>query len=629
MTKMKDSETRLLLGDSESLDLTEPTNSPGTIPSYNATDKVSDILSNDGLINNKKCLSSDIEVTHFQRQVDMPSEKGGLLSCCKIGKEKVKKTILDDVSGIAKAGSLLVIMGASGSGKTTLLNCLTRRNLRLLEVEGTILVNGINIGENISGISGYIQQDDLFIGTLSVREHLWFNAVLRLKDISDVDREGRIEQVLVELLTKPSILFCDEPTSGLDSYTARNVVQSLKNLAEKGHTIICTIHQPSSEVFAMFDELLVMAEGRVAYLGSNKDALKFFSGLGLHCPPNYNPADFLINTLAVVPGHEKKSKETIKLVCNCFQESSYARRVQYLMEEQTSHKDDKFVLEMDDVINGDKGKQDYAASWWVQMKMCFWRCLTNLRRNRKVFPAKFLQLLLTGLLLGSLYWQQPYTVTGSANMNGALFMLMVQGSFNLAYSVVMIPFTIFSVFVYIACSYWMIGLYPAADAFFIAAAALIILCSTAVAYGHFAASLFRDAQLALLMLPFLLGTTLLFSGYLLKEGSASKLFKPIEWISSYRYAYEILFVNQWENVRYIACDYVTTSDSVSQSFNMTTASGILKPDDMCYTTGRALIRSYGYKIGDVNNCFIVLIALLVIVEALGYFALRLKTYRAK
>lgn len=79
-----------------------------------------------------------------------------------------------------------------------------------------------------------------------------------------------------EVLTNPSLMFCDEPTSGLDSFMALNVIQVLNGLAQKGKTIICTIHQPSSELYSMFDKLLLLAEGRVAFLGTPDDADTFF-----------------------------------------------------------------------------------------------------------------------------------------------------------------------------------------------------------------------------------------------------------------------------------------------------------------------------------------------------------------
>jgi ABC-type multidrug transport system ATPase subunit len=78
------------------------------------------------------------------------------------------------------------------------------------------------------------------------------------------------------VLTDPPLMFCDEPTSGLDSFMAQNVMLVLKSMALKGKTVVTTIHQPSSEIFAMFDKVLLMAEGRVAFLGSPDDACKFF-----------------------------------------------------------------------------------------------------------------------------------------------------------------------------------------------------------------------------------------------------------------------------------------------------------------------------------------------------------------
>lgn len=160
-------------------------------------------------------------------------------------------------------------------------------------------------------MSAYIQQDDLFIGTLTPREHLEFQALVRMdREIPYKARMARVDSVLHELgltkcaktvigvpgrikgisggemkrlafasevLTNPALLFCDEPTSGLDSYMAQNVVEVLQQLANQGKSIICTIHQPSSQVFSMFDRVLLMAEGQVTYLGGVRRAFEFFS----------------------------------------------------------------------------------------------------------------------------------------------------------------------------------------------------------------------------------------------------------------------------------------------------------------------------------------------------------------
>ena len=121
-----------------------------------------------------------------------------------------------------------------------------------------------------------------------------------------------------EILTNPSILFCDEPTSGLDAFMARSIIESMKNLAENGKTIIFTIHQPSSELFELFDKLMLLSEGRLAFIGDKNDAAEFFKAQGYSIPLNYNPADFFIKTLAINPFERENSIEVVNLSERCF-----------------------------------------------------------------------------------------------------------------------------------------------------------------------------------------------------------------------------------------------------------------------------------------------------------------------
>ncbi|KAK6052836.1 ABC transporter, ATP-binding protein [Cooperia oncophora] len=184
-------------------------------------------------------------------------------------------------------------MGASGAGKTTLLNTFLHRNLRGLNVEGRVEINGNVIGREITAISGYAQQEEMFVGTLTVREYLSIQARLRT-NLSQEKREKRLNVILAqlgltkcqdnrigvvgvqkgisggegrrltfacELLSNPGILFCDEPTTGLDSFMAEHVVVVLSKLARSGRTIVCTIHQPASQLFLMFDKVTLLGEG--------------------------------------------------------------------------------------------------------------------------------------------------------------------------------------------------------------------------------------------------------------------------------------------------------------------------------------------------------------------------------
>lgn len=193
---------------------------------------------------------TEIALTWENIDVHLPPE-----GCCAklpcFKRESKKSHILNNVSGIAKPGRLLAIMGASGSGKTTLLNCLNFRNRGSLKITGQVKINGheINSSRDLQAISGYIQQEDLFIGTLKVKEHLRFQAMLRMdSSFTNEQKMARVEEILNELnlkkcedaligipeknikgisggekrrlafasevITNPSLLFADEPTSG-------------------------------------------------------------------------------------------------------------------------------------------------------------------------------------------------------------------------------------------------------------------------------------------------------------------------------------------------------------------------------------------------------------------------------
>ncbi|CAI9742211.1 Hypothetical predicted protein [Octopus vulgaris] len=141
--------------------------------------------------------------------------------------------------------------------------------------------------------------------TRNISSHNGLQALLRMdKSYDKQQRIQRVKDVIREILTDPPLIFLDEPTSGLDSYLARNLIQVLKNMASRGRTIVSTIHQPSSEIFTMFDELLLMADGRVVFMGPTKDAMLLFRECGLQCPTNYNPADFYLDNLSIIPNQE-------------------------------------------------------------------------------------------------------------------------------------------------------------------------------------------------------------------------------------------------------------------------------------------------------------------------------------
>jgi len=214
-----------------------------------------------------------------------------------------------------KNGKLIGIMGGSGSGKSTLLNVL---NGNERPSDGQVRINGIDIhneSKKAEGIVGYVPQDDLLIEDLTVYQNLFFAAKLCFKNVSDGELDELVSKVLsalglkqtrdlkvgnplqktisggqrirlnigLELLREPSVMFVDEPTSGLSSRDSENIMDLLKELSLKGKMIFVVIHQPSSDIFKMFDKLIILdVGGYQIYYGDPVDAVSYFKTIVDH-----------------------------------------------------------------------------------------------------------------------------------------------------------------------------------------------------------------------------------------------------------------------------------------------------------------------------------------------------------
>lgn len=171
---------------------------------------------------------------------------------------------------------------------------------------------------------------------------------------------------------------------------AHSVLQVLKKLALKGKTLILTIHQPSSELFALFDKILLMAEGRVAFLGTAKEAADFFIQLNAPCPPNYNPADFYIQMIANVPGKDQESRATIKRVCDTYAASQSAKDViGFTMDIQKRSSGYLAAVE-------GSGFLGYRATWWTQFRAILWRSWINVLKEPMLVKVRLIQTMVIG-----------------------------------------------------------------------------------------------------------------------------------------------------------------------------------------------------------------------------------------
>lgn len=258
----------------------------------------------------------------------------------KASKGSEKLTLLNNVSGQFSAGRMCALMGESGAGKTTLMDVIALRK-GSGHISGDVLLNGFP-QEQISfrRCSGYVEQFDVQSAELTVRETIRFSAQLRLDKSNPVwdtidgledhinfiintleltreadvlvgsEEEGGLtfEQkkrlsIAVEFAASPSIVFLDEPTSGLDARAALLVMNALRKMCNTGRTVVATIHQPSSAVFDMFDDLLLLKKGgKVVFSGDlgncSCNLVSYFEGLGASCINiGENPATWMLNVL--------------------------------------------------------------------------------------------------------------------------------------------------------------------------------------------------------------------------------------------------------------------------------------------------------------------------------------------
>jgi len=288
---------------------------------------------------------TDAEPQHGVLQLDFEPTFSTLQSQTRVALEwrdvryAVKqKEILKGVSGQANPGDVVAIMGPSGAGKSTLLNILAGRlgKRRGRVLTGEFRANGEAAAPRaLSERIAYVMQEDALFATATARESLEFSARLRLPaSVTADERRALVDDILaslgltrvqhtmvgsdlirglsggekkrvsigVELVSSPSMLFLDEPTSGLDSYSAWKVVRILNALAgrtaatrgSRACTVLCSIHQPSSEVFREFSHLILLGQGRVVFQGALGDVAGVFAQHGLPVPPNTNIADHVM-----------------------------------------------------------------------------------------------------------------------------------------------------------------------------------------------------------------------------------------------------------------------------------------------------------------------------------------------
>ena len=337
-------------------------------------------------------------------------------------------------------------MGPSGSGKTTLLNALACRLDKSTKCSGELRLNGQKYSmHDLKMHAGYVMQDDLLNGNLTVLETLRYTAELRLpRSVAAEEREARVQAVMdqmgltrvkdvivgtpvkkgvsggerkrlcvaMELLTRPLLLFLDEPTSGLDSVTALSLCRTLRDLANsRSCTVVCTIHQPQSKIFKLFQKLILLKSGNIVYHGPAENALHYFEGLGYKCPAYENPADYFLDV--ITPSAHDSVEDLIA-------------------------KDEKLMgsgvhkPEVDLNAGSERPLKPRETTPWVhQFRVLFRRTMQDALRKRSLLVTQMLQTIVMAVLIGTVFLRIGTSETSTVRRQPVLFFCCInQGMFG-------------------------------------------------------------------------------------------------------------------------------------------------------------------------------------------------------
>uniref|UniRef100_A0AAX7TLK2 ABC transporter domain-containing protein n=1 Tax=Astatotilapia calliptera TaxID=8154 RepID=A0AAX7TLK2_ASTCA len=492
-------------------------------------------------------------------------------------------------SGIMKPG-LNAIMGATGSGKSSFLDVLAARK-DPAGLSGEVLIDGAPQPPNFKCLSGYVVQDDVVMGTLTVRENFTFSAALRLpSSISHKEKKQKVDRLIkelglgrvadskvgtqlirgisggerkrtnigMELIIDPPVLFLDEPTTGLDASTANSVLLLLKRMANNGRTIILSIHQPRYTIYRLFDSLTLLVNGHQVYHGPARSALEYFSGIGYICEPHNNPADFFLDVI---------NGDSTAVVLN-------------------SGKTEERIVQGKKVVTTTPFRTiTYTTGFLTQFRWVLKRTFRNLILNPQTSIA---QVSLCKLVVGALFFNVQNDSSGIQNRTGALFFIVVNQCFSslsaaelfIAERKIFIHEYIsgyYRVSVYFLCkilsdiitlrtipaivftcvAYFMVGLKPTAGAFFFFMLTVALCAYTATSMAFAISADQTVVAIANIFMTITCVFMMIFAGLLVNIPSIASWLAWLKYLSIPRYGLSALQANEFTGLTF--CEKMNTT----------------------------------------------------------------------
>ncbi|XP_049772468.1 uncharacterized protein LOC126159383 [Schistocerca cancellata] len=599
------------------------------------------------------------------------------------------RPVLRDVSGLARPGELLAVMGPSGCGKTTLLNVLAGR---AQPSAGHVRLNRERLDKRWKRRICYVLQQDVFFPELTLRQTLEFTARLRLPDsLTDAQKMLYVDHILevldltscqdtiigdylkrglsggekkraniaCELLTNPSLMLLDEPTSGLDSHSAYSLMLSLKRYAvSEGKTVVVAVHQPSSQIFQLFDKLLLLCAGQTAYYGPARAVVDFFGAIGLPVMPQYNPADFILEQ---VKGSEEMRKKIVAASRDARSSPDYpqellpgffatdARHHKFLADAGQLHanaarEDEGKTLWTDSqshASSSSSGADDDGSDWqwptsfWTQFKVLSQRNFQE-ARPRMLSKLNWVQTVALGAMAGLLWFQLDRKEEALHDIQGWMFfsttywMLYahfgalssfpperevinkerLSGSYRLsayylAKMVGELPLTVTLPAVYHIISYPMLGL-KSPTVFATLLAFLLLNTVVAQSVGFFVGASCMDMQVSITISALYTLATQLFGGYL-----ATNI--PY-WLSWLRYLSMVHYAFQNMQIVEFSGTPLQCAEEKSKFPSCAAGSSTVSVDD--------ILESQGAGLASLWANTLVLLFFLVLFRTLGYVVLR-------
>ncbi|KAM0751869.1 P-loop containing nucleoside triphosphate hydrolase protein [Meredithblackwellia eburnea MCA 4105] len=582
---------------------------------------------------------------------------------------KNNKTLLSDNNGTVSSGEMLAILGPSGAGKSTLLDLLAGRRS---PTSGSITFDGSQ-DFNIQKLSFFVEQEDALIGVLTVRETVMFAAKLGLpSSISASERDEIVDSTLktlglgevagnkigtpisrgisggqkrrvtlaCALVSRPTILLLDEPTSGLDSFTAAEVISSLRTFAQKANIIvIATIHQPSWEAFSCFDNALFLSKGSVVYFGSTQSIPTFFQDAGYPVPEHANPADWAMSCINTDFNSTEAEKTTNEARFHAIQTAFHSHAPLLATPRTERHESDYSSKSGDPELGSIPSARTSSNPIYVTLVLLH-RSFLNYIRNLLAYGIRLGMYMGMAIMIATIWIRLPAIDSRINDRLGVHFysvaflgFMSVAGipsyleersvfvrerhnglygplPFVLSNTIATAPFLFVCSLAFALISYWAIGLHGGASHFWKFVLYLFLGVYIAESQSILVASLFPIFVAALAISSFMNGFWMSVQGYFIRASSLPKFWRVwAHWIDYQTYSFALLIQNDLVGLSF-PCSTSSTGTCQCSFASSLIAKG------QCAVAGIDVVRDIGFGGTKTGEYIGILIAVLVVYRML-------------